>query len=90
MAVSFREFLCLILVLISSFLKYRWKRAPEAILSWIGVMILANAFHSSGGGWSAQIEQCDSGVGYMLACAFAVAGAIMKTWLLIFGRKLNT
>jgi hypothetical protein len=72
-------FLCLFLVLISSFLKYKWKRFLEAIVSYIGVIILADAFFHA---WF-------PGFGFKVACTFAAAGAIIKTWLLIHRRKLE-
>ena len=77
-------FLCLILVLISSFLKYRWKRVLEAIVSWISFIMLVFVFDFVPAG-----APYHPGLGYIFACIFAAAGGIMKTCLLIYGRKLE-
>ena len=78
-------FLCLILVLISSFLKYRRKSVLEAIVSWISFIMLVSVF-----GFAPQDAPYHPGIGYTLACTFAAAGAIIKTVLLIHMRKLET
>jgi hypothetical protein len=82
-------FLCPIFVLSSQCLKYR-KAVLEVVVSWMCFFLLAgilicettlDVLHHR--------YEPHAGIGIILACTFAAAGAIIKTWLLIHGRKLN-
>jgi TIR domain-containing protein len=78
-------FLCPILVLISSFLKYRCKRVSEAIGSWVSVISLVSFIECV----VPHMPPSEIGAGFIFACIFAAAGALIKTWLLIHRRKLK-
>jgi len=79
----FLAFLCPIFVLCSHFLKYRWKAVLEVVVSWICFVLLAT--------WILNpLENVPYGrMGAFLACTFAAAGAVVKTFLLIHWRKLT-
>jgi hypothetical protein len=63
-----------LLMLISSFSKYKWKIIPETIVSWIASV-----------SYLLQVLPTDGyrGIGFVLACVFLTAGAIIKSFLLI-------
>jgi hypothetical protein len=73
------SFLCLIFVLSSHFLKYRWKVIPEVVVSWLCFVLLAT-------GILFPLEVPNTRIGAFLACTFAAIGAVMKT--IIYRRKL--
>jgi hypothetical protein len=76
-------FLCTIFVLSSHFLKYRWKAVLEVVVSWLCFDLLATFIFY-------PLENIPNArIGLILACIFAAAGAVMKTFLLTQRRKLT-
>jgi hypothetical protein len=83
-------FLCFIVVLISSFSKYRWKTVLETIVSWVSFSSLIIFMYSA--------RPFDNVTGCIFALSFTFVGIIMKAYpiildlclLLVLGRKPET
>jgi hypothetical protein len=81
-------FLCVMLVFISSFVKYKGKQILEAIITWVSCVSFLGCATSQFVDIGYRLLL--SGFGLIFACTFAAVGAIIKTWLLILGRKLES